>query len=155
MSAWKNAFVAAKRRNNSAAAALVNFGGYGGAPHVFRRRPAARTRFRRLRGVVMNVQIGNTTIRRPIITHYLHNISGEGDGWTTEQWHGYLHTWIPTKQPKIRRWHWSDRRATRYAPGKYQHFKCGRRGRGRTEDKHQQNQDTIEFEVRWLRRSWR
>jgi len=32
----------------------------------------------------------------------LHNISGEGDGWTTGQWHGYLYTRISTKQPEIR-----------------------------------------------------
>jgi len=44
------------------------------------------------------------TTRRPIITQYLHNISGEGDGWATGQWYWHLHEWIPTKQPKIRPW---------------------------------------------------
>jgi len=45
--------------------------------------------------------INRNTTRRPIITHFFHNISGEGDGWTTGQWHWRLHTWIPTEQPKI------------------------------------------------------
>jgi len=44
---------------------------------------------------------------------------------------------------KIRRWQWSDRRATRYATRKHQHLKCGRRD-GLTDDKHQQNQDTAD-----------
>jgi len=30
-------------------------------------------------------------INRNIIAHYLHNISGEGDGWTTGQWDWHIH----------------------------------------------------------------